>query len=244
MKNLKLTKKLIALALALVLVFALVGNAMAGSIFGTIKNGFKTVWNGIKTAGTAVYDTGVYVFTDDDAATAYSSTMKAAGKTSEAARDTANSAAQIKDDACDVFMGVCKICEGAAELAVNGDVKSAYNYLMGDGPVDEQTRKAMERMAEGYKQADNGLVLDAISLIPGYGTFLSSGLDAVKTDAELTVGYITEEEANAHYKDDAINAAFGIVSAGMGTVVDSTGGTIVKTAVVTGAKETVKSATK
>ena len=231
----KKMKKLTAAVLVITLTFVLIGNALAGSIMDTLKNTVKTAWNGLKTAGNAVCDTAVYVFTDDDARTAYRSTIKAAGKTADAATEVADAAKQIPKDAKDVYEGAKKVVNGAKELVKNGNLVDAYHYVTGNGTVNEETRRAMDQMKEGYRQMDNGLVLDVIKLVPGYGVIAAAGIDVVKTGAEYAVGYIDEEQVMGQLTKDLIDATVGAVAAGAGELVEGVGAELaVKTAGIAG----------
>ena len=217
MKN---ARKLTAVILIIVLVFTLIGNALAGSIIDTLKNGLKTAWNGVKTAGNAVCDTVEYVCTDKSAAEAYGDTVNAARNTQKAAYDTADAAKQIPKDAMDVAEGAKKVVAGAAELVRYGSLEDAYNYITGDGPVDGATKRAMDLMKNGYKQMDNGLILDVVKLVPVYGTVIAAGADAVKTGAEYALGYIDAEQAVNNLIKDTIDTVVGTATAGAGELVE------------------------
>lgn len=238
MKNLK---KVTALILITVLTVTLASTAFAGSIFDTLKNAGKTVWNGVRTVCHTVVDTGEYLFTDATAEYAYAETVNAAKDTADTAVDTGHSTVQIGKDAMDVVEGTVKIVDGTVDLIRNGNAKSAWNYITGDGKVDPETRKAMEKMVNGYDQMDNGLIIDCIKLVPGVGGVVAGGIEGAKTMIEHATGHITEEEYREECTNALIDMVTGAAGGAAGAVVEKTaakvGVKIVTTAANAGLKE-------
>lgn len=238
----KSNKKLITVALVIMLTVSLIGSAFAGSIFNTIKNAGKTLWNGVKTVGVAIYDTGVYVCTDDDAETAYRSTRKAAGKVKEAACDTADTFMKIGEDAGELLEGSVTVVKGLYDLG-GASLKDVINYVTGDGEVSEAGRKAIEEIKGGCQQVGNGLLADVIKLCPG-GSLIVAGGNTVINGVEFMAGSIDREEAKERLRNDFIDAAFGAGSYGIGTVTTTVGEKIVTTVVTEVAKALTKKGTE
>lgn len=238
MKNLK---KVTALILIAVLTVTLASSAFAGSLIDTFINAGKTAWNGACTVCHTIVDTGEYLFTDATAEHAYAETVKAAKDTANTAVDTGKSTLQIGKDAKDVVEGTVKICEGTVDLIRNGNAKSAWNYITGDGKVDPETWKAMEKMVDGYDQMDNGLILDCVKLVPGVGGVVAGGIEGTKALAEHATGHITDEEFEKECRNAVIDMATGAVGGAAGTAVKETaakvGVKIVTTAANAGLKE-------
>ena len=237
MKNLK---KVTALILIAVLTVTLTTTAFAGSIFDTLINAGKTAWNGIRTAGHAVVGTAEYIFTDDTAEEAFAGTVKAAIQTAGTAKDTAKSTKQIAKDTMDVVEGAMKVGEGMVDLIRNGNAEGAWNYITGNGDVDPETWKAMEKMVNGYDQLDNGLILDCIKLVPGVGGLVAGGIEGVKTMAEHATGHITEEEFQEGCTDALIDMLTGGAGGAAGAAVEGTLGKVAVKVVTTGVNAGMK----
>ena len=241
MKNLK---KVTALILIVTLTFTLMGTAFAGSIFDTLINAGKTAWNGIRTAGHAVVGTAEYLFTDDTVDEAFAGTLEAAMDTANTAINTAHSTVQICRDTVDVVKGMEKVGEGIVDLARNGNLDGAINYITGNGKVDRPTWEAMEKMVKGYDQMDNGLILDCVKLVPGVGGVVAGCAEAIKNEAEYATGHITEEK----YREEQVNALIDIVTGAAGgaagAAVEGTGAKLAVKAAGVGANKGLKELAK
>ncbi len=241
MKNLK---KVTALILIVTLTFALMGTAFAGSIFDTLINVGKTAWNGLRTAGHAVVGTAEYLFTDDTAAEAFAGTLDAARDTANTAIDTANSTMKIGKDAMDVVEGVVKVGDGMIDLIRYGNAEDAWNYITGNGNVDPETWKAMEKMVNGYDQMDNGLILDCVKLVPGVGGLVAGGIEGVKNEVEHATGHITDEEYREGQTDALIDMLTGAAGGAAGAAVEGTAAKLAVKATGVGANKAIKEMVK
>lgn len=187
-------RKLIAvIAVLCVTTVSLVSAASAGAVKDALGKMYDTAWDGLVTAGQAVYDTGVYLFTSDDAETAYNSTAKQAAKTASDAGELANNCEKAIEDGKNVVYGAQKMIEGYQELR--------------ESKTEEEKEKAVEKIKEGYRQADNEIVTDMMAYTSN-GEIVAPAVKIVKAFGEYKAGYKDADEA----KKDLDNATGELIS--------------------------------
>ena len=209
-------RKLIAVLAIVCMITVSISAAFAGSLKDGWKWLWKTAWEEVKLAGQAIADTADYVFTSDDADTAYKSTKKQADKVVHAASMTADSAERVIKDAGDIKEGAKKMIEGTQEIyqgLQDEDPKKLMEEGL-NGVQGERTKKGMQKFSEGYRQADNGLIDDALDMLPGTGK-VSTLYKTVKTVLEEETGYITKEEAAGRLQEIAEKAVEKLITGGL-----------------------------
>lgn len=218
----KAFKKITAALTVIAIVLTLAFGASAGSLKQTISNTLTTLFNGTNTIGNTLKNVATHAVTDQDFGAAMKESAQEMGQNVKDIEKTYGSIMQVAHDAQDVYEGGKKIAEGVSELVHEGDVVSVVKYVTGKGTPDEKVTKAIEKMKEGYRQADNELITDAASLIPG-GHYIMATVNVVKTSIERGAGYITEEEAEKKMQDQFIGTATHILTGGINEFVDDGG---------------------
>ena len=239
MKKHNIIKKLIAGLCIVTLLTGIGTTAFAGSIMDVLKHAGNAFLLGRKTFQQGLGDAFDYIFTKDDAETAFKTTTENLIIVNQQCSEAIKSGKQIKQDAEDVYEGGKKMIEGAEKFLKNCTPEDLNGVVHGEGLKTEGAKEAADRFAEGYKQADNDLVLDVVSLCPG-GAPIAAGAKVIKTGVEYSVGYIDAETAETKMTEAAIDLATSAVGGAVAGAVEGTVEKAVVTAVQKGVNTTLK----